>query len=130
MVLRVFFSFLLHTQLLSKVAAVHTVFVTGLLFLPLLAKKQESKKGEPSSGKLVSKREKLVLISVSADRTCSATLVTQKSGIYLYTVCSRASNKGERQKGHNLSIYKACMLSPLFNQDNIKKIPGPTVSIF
>jgi hypothetical protein len=66
-------------KLLSKVAAVHTVFVTGLLFLPLPTKKRVS-----SSGKQVSKQEKLVLISVSADRTCSATLVTHKSGIFAH----------------------------------------------
>ena len=58
------------TQLLSRVAGVHTVFVTGLVFLPL-----------STAEKQVSKQDKLALISVSADRTCSATFIRKKSGI-------------------------------------------------
>ena len=53
---------------------VHAVFVTGLTFVPLATKPCSS------AGKQVSRPDKLVLVSVSADRTCSATLVGRKSG--------------------------------------------------
>ena len=70
-----------HFQLLTRVSGVHTVFVTGLVFIPL-----QSKVTTTSSVKQVSKPEKLVLISVSADRTCSGTLVRRKSGWYFTTI--------------------------------------------
>jgi prolactin regulatory element-binding protein len=67
-------------KLLSRVSGVHTVFVTGLAFLPLTTKPAVTSSG----GKPVSKPGKLVLISVSADRTCSVTFVRRKSGTFKF----------------------------------------------
>ena len=67
-----------HTQLLSKVSGVHTVFVTGLAFIPM----ETITKPVNPAGKQVSKPDRLALISVSADRTCSATPVKRTTRKY------------------------------------------------
>ena len=82
-------------QLLTRVSGVHTVFVTGLVFIPL-----HSKATATSSVKQVSKPEKLVLISVSADRTCSGTLVRKKSGRFMTSII------------HEMSVHEVhCLLA-------------------
>ena len=65
-----------YLQLLVRVSNVHTVFVTGLAFIPVATAEAVTS----SPDKQVSKPDKLALISVSADRTCSATLVRRQSG--------------------------------------------------
>lgn len=71
-----------HLQLLVRVSNVHSVFVTGLAFIPVATTESVSS----SPDKQVSKPDKLALISVSADRTCSATLVRRQSGRFTFIV--------------------------------------------
>ena len=59
-----------HPQLLTRVSRVHSVFVTGLTFVPTARDQQPPE--QPGEA----------LLSVSADRTCCVTMVTTQSGEY------------------------------------------------